>query len=51
MISEFICFKSCYFNQLYRKKQVKKETFEQREYSNLSFLYANKNIEGDENEG
>ena len=27
------------------KKQVKKETFEQREYSNLSFLYANKNPE------
>ena len=23
-------------------KQVKKENFEQREYSNLSFLYANK---------
>ena len=28
------------------KKQVKKENFEQREYSNLSFLYANKNSEG-----
>lgn len=28
------------------QKQVKKETFEQRAYSNLSFLYANKNIEG-----
>lgn len=27
------------------KKQVKKENFEQREYSNLSFLYANKNPE------
>ena len=27
------------------KKKVKKETFEQREYSNLSFLYANKNVE------
>ena len=27
------------------KKQVKKESFEQREYSNLSFLYANKNPE------
>lgn len=27
------------------KKQVKKENFEQREYSNLSFLYANKNSE------
>ena len=32
------------------KKQVKKESFEQREYSNLSFLYANKNVEGDEHE-
>lgn len=28
------------------QKQVKKETFEQRAYSNLSFLYANKNLEG-----
>lgn len=28
------------------QKQVKKESFEQRAYSNLSFLYANKNIEG-----
>ena len=27
------------------KKQVKKENFEQREYSNLSFLYANKSSE------
>ncbi len=27
------------------KKQVKKENFEQREYSNLSFLYANKTSE------
>ena len=27
------------------KKQVKKENFEQREYSNLSFLYANKPTE------
>lgn len=27
------------------KKQVKKESFEQREYSNLSFLYANKTSE------
>ena len=26
-------------------KQVKKENFEQREYSNLSFLYANKTSE------
>ena len=32
------------------KKQVKKESFEQRAYSNLSFLYANKNIEGANNE-
>ena len=31
------------------QKQVKKETFEQRAYSNLSFLYANKNIEGAQN--
>ena len=30
------------------KQQVKKESFEQREYTNLSFLYANQNlIEGD----
>lgn len=28
------------------QKQVKKESFEQRTYSNLNFLYANKNIEG-----
>lgn len=28
------------------QKQVKKETFEQRTYSNLNFLYANKNIQG-----
>lgn len=33
------------------QKQVKKETFEQRAYSNLSFLYANKNLEGANNEG
>ena len=32
------------------KQQVKKESFEQREYSNLSFLYANKNIEGAKHE-
>ena len=31
------------------KKQVKKESFEQREYNNLSFLYANKQSEGDNN--
>ena len=31
------------------KKQVKKESFEQRAYNNLSFLYANKNVEGAEN--
>ena len=31
------------------QKQVKKESFEQRAYSNLSFLYANKNIEGAHN--
>lgn len=31
------------------EKQVKKESFEQRAYSNLSFLYANKNIEGVQN--
>ena len=31
------------------QKQVKKESFEQRAYSNLSFLYANKNIEGAQN--
>ena len=28
------------------EKKVKKESFEQRAYSNLSFLYANKNVEG-----
>lgn len=33
------------------KQQVKKESFEQRAYSNLSFLYANKNIEGAKHEG
>jgi len=33
------------------QKQVKKESFEQRAYSNLSFLYANKNLEGANNEG
>ena len=33
------------------KKQVKKETFEQREYSNLSFLYANNDILEGENNG
>lgn len=32
------------------KKQVEKESFEQRAYSNLSFLYANKNVEGANNE-
>jgi DnaD/phage-associated family protein len=32
------------------QKQVKKESFEQRAYSNLSFLYANKNLEGASNE-
>jgi DnaD/phage-associated family protein len=32
------------------QSQVKKESFEQRAYSNLSFLYANKNIEGDAND-
>ena len=32
-------------------KKVKKETFEQREYDNLSFLYANKDmIEGENND-
>lgn len=31
------------------QKQVKKESFEQRTYSNLNFLYANKDIEGVEN--
>lgn len=31
------------------QKQVKKETFDQRIYSNLNFLYANKNIKGAEN--
>ena len=33
------------------KKQVKKETFEQRESSNLSFLYANNDILEGENNG
>ena len=32
-------------------KRVKKESFEQREYSNLSFLYANKDIIEGENNG
>ncbi len=31
------------------QKQVKKESFDQRAYSNLSFLYANKNVEGAHN--
>ena len=32
-------------------KKVKKETFEQREYDNLSFLYANNDmIEGESND-
>lgn len=31
------------------QKKVKKESFEQRAYSNLSFLYANKNGEGAKN--
>ena len=26
------------------EKKVKKETFDQREYNNLSFLYANNNV-------
>lgn len=30
-------------------QKVKKESFEQREYTNLDFLYANKNIEGEQN--
>ena len=30
-------------------KKAKKETFEQREYDNLSFLYANNNEEGEKN--
>lgn len=33
------------------QKKVKKETFEQREYSNLSFLYANKDVEEGANNG
>lgn len=33
------------------QQKVKKESFEQRAYSNLSFLYANKNLEGANNEG
>ena len=32
-------------------KKVKKETFEQREYSNLSYLYANNDIIEGENDG
>ena len=37
-------------NEKELKQKVKKETFEQREYSNLSFLYANKDIiEGEAN--
>ena len=31
------------------EKQVSKESFEQRKYDNLEFLYANKNIEGESN--
>ena len=31
------------------QKQVKKESFEQREYSNLSFLYANKDLKEEGN--
>lgn len=30
-------------------KKVKQENFEQRQYSNLSFLYANNDVEGEEN--
>ena len=33
------------------QNKVKKETFEQREYSNLSFLYANKDVEEGANNG
>lgn len=36
-------------NEKKLKKQVEKESFEQRQYNNLDFLYANKNIEDDEN--
>lgn len=36
-------------NEKNLKKQVKKENFEQREYQNLSFLYANNNIKEDAN--
>lgn len=36
-------------NEKQLKKQVKKESFEQRQYNNLDFLYANKNIEEDGN--
>lgn len=32
------------------QNQVKKESFEQRVYSNLNFLYANKNVEGESND-
>lgn len=31
------------------EKQVSKQSFEQRKYDNLEFLYANKNIEGESN--
>jgi DnaD/phage-associated family protein len=31
------------------KNQVKKETFEQRQYENLDFLYANYKLEGEAN--
>ncbi len=31
------------------KQNVKKESFNQRSYSNLSFLYANRNLKGEEN--
>ena len=36
-------------NEKKLKKQVEKESFEQRQYNDLDFLYANKNIEDDEN--
>ena len=36
-------------NEKQLKKQTQKESFEQRQYNNLDFLYANKNIEEEEN--
>ena len=48
----FLNIKKNYQNAKELKKQVKKTDYEQRQYSNLEFLYANKkNNEKGENNG